>query len=205
MFKIKRFMAFSLDIWLVIILTNCLMSVYYMNPYINKLEKANEAYNEVLNEYQEMTTTEEIDDFLKTMKYKLYDVEHYSIYIHIWYLVFSFLYFVLFAYFTDGATLGKKLMSIKIVNEDGSKVKFNRLLRRMITGGSNFLMGTNLASLASIILIVALKPSKTYLTLYMGIMFLSLIMEVINIIIYIKNKDNKCLNDYISSTKVINV
>lgn len=205
MFKVKRFMAFALDIWLVILLTNCLTSVYYINPYLDDLEKATESYNEVLNDYQSMSTEDEIEEFLNNMKHKLYDVEHASIYIHMWYLIFSFLYFVVFAYFTGGQTLGKKLMSLKIVENDNSKVKFKSLLMRMLTGGSNFLMGTNLASLVSIILIVTLKPSQTYLTIYMGVMTLSLIIEIANITMYIKNKDNRCLNDCISGSKVVNV
>lgn len=205
MFKVKRFLAFALDIWLVILLTNLITSVYYINPYMDDLEDTTKAYNEVLNDYQSMTTEDEIEEFLNNIQDKLYDVEHASIYIHVWYLIFSFLYFVVFAYFTGGQTLGKKLMGLKIVNEDNSKVKFMHLLMRMLTGGSNFLMGTNIACLASIILILTLRPGSTYIAIYMLIMVLSFLMEIANIIIYIKNKDNKCLNDYISASKVINV
>lgn len=205
MFKVKRFLAFAFDIWLVIILTNLITSVYYINPYMDDLEDTTKAYNEVLNDYQSMSTEDEIEEFLNNIQDKLYAVEHASIYIHVWYLVFSFFYFVVFAYFTGGQTLGKKMMGLKIVNEDNSKVKFTRLLMRMVTGGSNFLMGMNITSLASIILILALKPNSTYITIYMSIMVLSFILEIANIIMYIKNKDNKCLNDYISASKVINV
>lgn len=205
MFKVKRFLAFALDIWLVILLTNLITSVYYINPYMDDLEDTTKAYNEVLNDYQNMTTEDEIEEFISNIQDKLYDVEHASIYIHVWYLIFSFLYFVVFAYFTGGQTLGKKLMGLKIVNEDNSKVTFKHLLMRMLTGGSNFLMGTNIACLTSIILILTLKPAPTYVAIYMLIMVLSFLMEIANIIIYIKNKDNKCLNDYISKSKVVNV
>lgn len=205
MFKIKRLMAFCIDLLLVSILTTCITKVDYINPYMNEVEDASKAYNEVLNDYKDLSSEDDIEEFINNFKDKLYDYEHTQIHVNMWYLIFYIGYFVIFAYFIEGQTLGKKLMSIKIVNEDGSKVGIMGLLKRTITNGSSFFMGMNLMALASLILTTSMKPSKEYAILFMSIMVISTIIELVNIIVYIKNKDNKCLNDFISGTKVIRV
>lgn len=205
MFKIKRLMAFCLDLLLVTILTVCITKVDYINPYMNEVEEATKAYNEVLNDYSSLSNEDEIEEFINNIQDKLYDYEHTQIYVNMWYIIFYIGYFVIFAYFTDGQTLGKKLMSIKVVKEDGSKVGLFGLLKRSITNGSSFFMGMNLLNLTSLILTISMKPNRTYVLLFMGAMVICTIMEIANIIIYIKNKDNKCLNDFVSGTKVIRV
>lgn len=205
MFKIKRIIAFCLDLFLVSFLTVCITNVYYINPYHDDVEEATKAYNEVLNDYKNLSSEDEIEEFINNIQDKLYDYEHTQIYVNMWYIIFYVGYFVFFAYFTEGQTLGKKLMSLKIVKEDNSKVNFWGLLKRTITNGSSFFMGMNLIALASLVLTLSLKASRLYVLLYVGIFILSTIIEVANIIIYIKNPNNKCLNDFISHTKVIRV
>lgn len=205
MFKVKRFFAFCIDLFLVTMLTVYLTSVYYVNPYLDDAEDARKAYNEVINDYQYVSTSDDIEEFMNNIQDKLYAYEHTQIYVNMWYLIFYFGYFVIFAYFTGGQTLGKKFMGLKVVKEDNSKVGILGLLKRTITDGSSFFMGMNLIALMSLILTVTLKPSRLYLLIYMGIFIIASIIEIVNVIIYIKNSDNKCLNDYISKTKVIKV
>lgn len=203
MFKIKRLIAFCIDLLIISILTLCITNVDYINPYMNDVEDATKAYNEVLNDYKNLSNEDEIEEFINNIQDKLYDYEHTQIYVNMWYIIFYLGYFVIFAYFTGGQTLGKKLMSIKIVKEDGSKVGIGGLLKRTITNGSSFFMGMNIMALTSLILTISMKPTRTYVLTFMSIMVLSIIIEIANIIVYIKNKDNKCLNDFISGTKVI--
>lgn len=205
MFKVKRFLAFCIDLFLVTMLTVYLTSVYYVNPYLDDVEDARKAYNEVLNDYSHISNEDEIEEFLDNIQDKLYDYEHTQIYVNMWYLIFYIGYFVIFAYFTGGQTLGKKFMGLKIVKEDNSKVGIWGLLKRTITNGSSFFMRMNLIALMSLILTVTLKPSRLYLLIYMGVFIIASIIEIVNVIIYIKNPNNKCLNDYISKTKVIKV
>jgi len=96
-------------------------------------------------------------------------------------------------------------MSIKIVKEDGSKVGMGGLLKRTITNGSSFFMGMNIMAFSSLMLTISMKASRTYVLAFTGLMVLSTIVEIANIIIYIKNRDNKCLNDIVSGTKVVRV
>ncbi len=205
MFKIKRLIAFCIDLFLVSILTICITNVDYINPYMNDVDDATKAYNEVLNDYRSLSNEDEIEEFINNVQDKMYDYEHTQIYVNMWYIIFYFGYFVIFAYFTGGQTLGKKLMSIKIVKEDGSKVGMGGLLKRTITNGSSFFMGMNIMAFSSLMLTISMKASRTYVLAFTGLMVLSTIVEIANIIIYIKNRDNKCLNDIVSGTKVVRV
>ncbi|MCX4366072.1 MAG: RDD family protein [Bacilli bacterium] len=205
MFKIKRLIAFCIDLFLVSILTICITNVDYINPYMNDVDDATKAYNEVLNDYRSLSNEDEIEEFINNIQDKMYDYEHTQIYVNMWYIIFYFGYFVIFAYFTGGQTLGKKLMSIKIVKEDGSKVGMGGLLKRTITNGSSFFMGMNIMAFSSLMLTISMKASRTYVLAFTGLMVLSTIVEIANIIIYIKNRDNKCLNDIVSGTKVVRV
>ncbi len=205
MFKIKRLIAFCIDLFLVSILTICITNVDYINPYMNDVDDATKAYNEVLNDYRSLSNEDEIEEFINNIQDKMYDYEHTQIYVNMWYIIFYFGYFVIFAYFTGGQTLGKKLMSIKIVKEDDSKVGMGGLLKRTITNGSSFFMGMNIMAFSSLMLTISMKASRTYVLAFTGLMVLSTIVEIANIIIYIKNRDNKCLNDIVSGTKVVRV
>ncbi len=205
MFKIKRLIAFCIDLFLVSVLTLCITSVDYINPYMHDVDDATKAYKEVLDDYKSLSNEDEIEEFINNIQDKMYDYEHTQIYVNMWYIIFYISYFVIFAYFTGGQTLGKKLMSIKIVNEDDSKVGIGGLLKRTITNGSSFFMGMNIMALASLILTISMKASRTYVLMFTCLMGLCIILEIANIIVYIKNKDNKCLNDFVSGTKVVRV
>ncbi len=205
MFKVKRFIAFFIDLFLVTVLTVFITNVYYVNPYINDVEDATKAYNEVLNDYSSLTSEDDIEEFLNNIQDKLYAYEHTQIYVHMWYLIFYFGYFVIFAYFTNGQTLGKKLMGLIIVNEDKSKVGIWGLFKRTLTNGSSFFMGMNIVVFMSLILTLTLKASRAYVLIYMSSLVLGTILEIANIIVYIKSEKYKCLNDYVSNTKVIKV
>ena len=92
----------------------------------DSLVKEHDLYKEVLDKYyKDNTLTEnnykklnnQIDgDYNKEYKKVYYQIEKNSILYFVLYLVVVFAYFVGFNYYTNGQTLGKKLMRLKIVD-----------------------------------------------------------------------------------------
>lgn len=110
-----------------------------------KLVKDNETYKVLVDKYykDDKLTSKNYDKLLKELDkdynvdYKkiYYKLDKYSICYNVSYLVVSLLYFVGFNVFTKGATLGKKLFRLRIVNNKNNNENvsvFSYLLRAVM-------------------------------------------------------------------------
>ncbi|MBM6861698.1 RDD family protein, partial [Clostridium saudiense] len=100
-----------------------------------------------------------------------------------------------------GQTLGKRILGIKIVQDDGSDVDIKSLLKREILGVALIEGGIVASSkyFREILLIMGL--SKTYEIL----MVLAMVIPFISIAIMIFSKNSKMIHDFIGGTKVVEV
>ena len=240
----KRFVAYIIDMVLVLLVVNTLSSISFINPNLNK-------YNKYYNEYQKMYVNYQkfINDINKYYKdKKINDIEYnkilkkypnkikyidkyyndnkitkkeynniinkttkdfqnkykkiyyymnkYSIVYNIIYIACLLLYFVLFNIITDGETLGKKIMKLKITSIDDTKVSILKyLIRAIILYNPLFylsmIIGTLLLNINSFYNYALIMSNvKNYL-------FIIVIATAI-----IKN-DNRGLHEMLSKTKVV--
>lgn len=85
----------------------------------------------IISDYNDNKMTEE--EYIVKMNDYYYQIERNSTFIYILDIVICLLYFVLFQGYTDGQTLGKKLMRIKVVSSDPShKCNYKMLFIRSI-------------------------------------------------------------------------
>ena len=140
-------------------------------------------------------------DYSNKMSKQIYKIDYSMLFNNIYYLVFSFLYFVLFAYFTNGQTLGKKLFKLKVVRQDGEKVKLSNLMLRTLLSGSSIFMGVNIIVVIQLLLLM-IPQNQAY---FYAILFSSMISYIIEIIglVLLFSKEHRSLDDIIGSTKVI--
>ncbi|HOB26264.1 MAG TPA: RDD family protein [Bacilli bacterium] len=201
----RRISAFILDMFFITLLTTLICNCSYTNPKMNDYTSAQSEYSEVYqNAISNFTSADPVEtyNFANTIAPAYVSVKKASIYNYIWYLIFFFLYFVIFTYFVGGASLGKKLFNLKIVNEDGSKVTLVNLILRSIIYGSTLFSGITLFMIIDNICLYYL-PNLKYLYISVAITSLSVIVEIIMLIMLIKNKDHRSLDDLIGRTKVI--
>jgi len=207
-FKIRRVLAYIFDV-IAISLISSALSMSPLNPNIEKKESLNIEYTEKVEELNESLSKLDSDEdsekvnelsenFYEYYQNYLYKQTRISLYEGL--ITFSsiVLYFVFFAYFFEGETVGKRLMKIKIVKNDGKRVKIVNLLVR-----AAFLYGVIITALNIIFSYVF--PIKSFLYLYNVLYYISLGIEVTTLIMILKRNDGRGLHDLIAGTKVIDV
>lgn len=199
--KYRRLLAFLLDMFIVVGLALFISSNYKYNPKLYDMEDAYKEF-ESIRPTMEDFNKEKFIEYISDASNKAYNLAKSQVYVYGWYILFYFLYFVVFAYFTEGQTLGKRIMKLKIVKSDGKRVGILNLLLRSITNGTSYFLGTNIYIILNIIGVLILNgiPFLGFLIVSNGIGF---IVEATNIIMYIFRKDDRCLNDIVSKSKVI--
>ncbi len=201
----RRISAFLIDIFLVTFISTIFSSISYVNPFIGNYKVAYDEYREIYKSESESVLTnptiKNVVDYSNKMSKQIYKIDYSMLFNNIYYLVFSFLYFVLFAYFTNGQTLGKKLFKLKVVRQDGEKVKLSNLMLRTFLSGSSIFMGVNIIVIIQLLLLM-IPQNQVY---FYAILFSSMISYVIEIIglVLLFSKEHRSLDDIIGSTKVI--
>lgn len=201
----RRISALLIDIFLVTFVSTIFSSISYVNPFIENYKVAYDEYREIYKSESESVLTnptiKNVVDYSNKMSKQIYKIDYSMLFNNIYYLVFSFLYFVLFAYFTNGQTLGKKLFKLKVVRQDGEKVKLSNLMLRTLLSGSSIFMGVNIIVVIQLLLLM-IPQNQVY---FYAILFSSMISYVIEIIglVLLFSKEHRSLDDIIGSTKVI--
>lgn len=201
----RRISAFLIDVFLVTFVSTVFSSISYVNPFIENYKVAYDEYREIYKSESESVLTnptiKNVVDYSNKMSKQVYKIDYSMLFNNIYYLVFSFLYFVLFAYFTNGQTLGKKLFKLKVVRQDGEKVKLSNLMLRTLLSGSSIFMGVNIIVVIQLLLLL-ISQNQVY---FYAILFSSMISYVIEIIglVLLFSKEHRSLDDIIASTKVI--
>lgn len=108
---------------------------------------------------------------------------------------FILIYFVIYPFFNDGQTFGKKIFKIKIKKEDG-QLSMNDLIIR------NFIVNGLLTLLVSLALIYIL-PSMSYFITISILNFIQFTLVIISAFMIIYRSDKKGLQDIITHTSVV--
>lgn len=156
---------------------------YYKDSKITKKE-----YNKVKENLNEYYT--ELDS---NYSYKLLTYSYIPTIINILCIL---LYFVIIQYYFNGQTLGKKLMSLRVVKNKGDKLNILNYLIRSL------LINEVLINTCSIICLLILSKNN-YIKYSELVYVITYIFEMAVIFTITFDKDNRGLHDYICNTKVI--
>lgn len=186
---LKRLGAFIIDMLLVTIMAS-LLSMPFTDT--KKVEKIESEQNEIVKQFQEQKIT--ADEYLDRYVSVYYNLTRSTGAISLITILLEIIYFVVFQLYNGGQTLGKKLLKIKVVSNDGDLFMNQMIFRSLL---ANFIL-INIIKFA-----LLLFSSKE---IYMG---LSLILESIQyIMIFIsilmitgKNKDS--IHDKLTHTSVV--
>lgn len=193
---LKRIGAYFLDIFFITLLSIAISQISFVNPSVDEYNKYYDKYYEMVEEsatdYNKLYALVESDEFIE-INYKLtyYDVSGSIIYI-----VCMLLYYVGFAYWTKGSTLGKKAFGLKVVDENNNPASIPKLLIRTVIAYGLY---------ANLILVILIRfiPMDTYLSLNTIFSNITNIITIIIFIFIVSRGDNRGLHDIISKTKVV--
>ena len=192
---LKRIIAYLIDYIIITLISSALTYITFINPRYDEYVETSQAYNEILQDYYDREIdANELSERTQDLSYEL----NRSGYVYtIGGIVITFLYFIVFVYFTKGQTLGKKIMGIRIVSNKGKELKMhNYLIRTFILNG----VIMNLLTLIAI----CFKES-TYLTIYTVASNFDMILMIIIFLMILFYKDGRGLHDILAGTKVIDV
>lgn len=162
-----------------------LVDEYYKDEKLSK-----KSYNKLISKLDR--------DYNKSYEKVYYKLEKYNIIYNIIYIIVVFLYFVLFNIITNGATLGKKLLRLRIVNNKDKEEKvsiFSYIIRCI-------LLYQPLSYLTRVVLLKFLGVSDYY-TVNSIIYNIHSYLEFIILTFVIVRLDGRGLHDLISNTRVI--
>lgn len=185
----KRLLAYVIDTIILTLIIGVLSSVVSNKQY----EKASEEYMRLQESYmkQEITITEYQND----IKPIVYDMQKSSVTINTVSVLLSIAYFIVFQYLNRGQTIGKKLMRIKIT-ENNKEPSLKAMVIRTI------IINSILTGILNIILIYLLNKN-TYYTGYQIVSYIELAFAFISALFIIYRKDKLGLHDIIAKTEVI--
>ena len=189
----KRFIAFLIDIIIVTWISATISSASFMNPKYNEYKEYAETYDAAIQNIGDKSLNE-ISTELTDISY---DMERTGYVYTIYDIVIYYLYFAVFAYFTEGATVGKRIMNFKLSTQDEKKPKLTQYFIR-----TTIMYGI----IPSTINLIGLLFNKTiFLKIYSISNILNLAIVIMMIVSIIGNKENIGINDRLAGTKVISI
>lgn len=203
-YRFRRIIACIIDLFLVVLMTSMISNVPSCNPRIDDYNELIEKYNKETTVMLNKISSGEKVQFTKSFKDIVVKTDKSSLFVIIWFLIFSFLYFVLFQYYTGGQTLGKKLFSLQVVSNDG-ELKLSQLFKRTLLVGSSLFNGVIVFLILKVILSLINLSTNAYFVIYFGLTTASIIFEIVFIINYLLNKEGKALDDIFAKTRVVDL
>lgn len=188
----KRLSAYIIDIAIlsiVLFLTNIII------PKSNEIKNLN-ASLDVLNEQylNQEISFEEYSNNYSEINYKL---DRQNISYTIVNIIFVIGYFILLPYFSNGQTIGKKLLKIKVIKQDGNLNIIGLIIRNLIING--------LAYMLIITLLLYTLPAYIYFVTTSILSVIQLVLMIVITMSIIKSNNNLVIHDRLSHTKVVNL
>ena len=188
--KIKRFVAYIIDFFIIYIIA----ALIYSLPVF---ENSYNAYQETTQEYVDYVLnigSGEIDYDTETDY--LYDMSRHAQPLTIINCGLIILYFGVYAYIANGQTIGKKIMKIKVISTDSNKLNPNLFMLREI------ILTNLLPKIASIIALALLSKSNWMIAEnIIGYIQNTITFLIIGFMIF--RDDERGLHDVICKTNVV--
>lgn len=124
---VQRFVAFLLDIFILSSITS-LISYPFLDA--KSIDKLNKNSSEVIEKY---TTGEiDMDTYVDEVKGISYQLSQKQGVVSLVTLFLAVLYFIVYQYYNNGQTIGKKLMKIKVVSSTDKEITMNSFIFRSL-------------------------------------------------------------------------
>lgn len=200
----KRFIAYIFDYLIVFVFLGSLLT----NPFYRVDNNITEEKDKIINNmytkadsFSKKIIKEE--EYVKSIKKSFNQlneinvkVKKQNILTDILMISLVVIYYGIIPFFTNGQTIAKKIMKIKVVKNDGEKATLVQYITRtlLIYGVIN--------TLISIIALYIFKDNQNYILVNLGINGVYYLFMLVDLI-YLAIKKDKSLHDLISKTKVI--
>lgn len=184
----KRIFAYMIDYFIILLVLS------FITANINVGGDITEKVNNLTNEYKNGNIT--IEEYNEEALPLNYELTKRKLPVNVITCVIIIGYYIVFAYFNKGQTLGKKICKIRVVNDKGERASIWNILIRSL-----FIYGI-ITTLYSLISINFLDIESFNYSVSVVSVIESLFI-VISLLMMLYKKDGRGLHDIIAKTKVI--
>ena len=184
----KRIFAYMIDYFIILLVLS------FITANINVGSDITEKVNNLTNEYKNGNIT--IEEYNEEVLPLNYELTKRKLPVNVITCVIIIGYYIVFAYFNKGQTLGKKICKIRVVNDKGERASIWNILIRSL-----FIYGI-ITTLYSLISINFLDIESFNYSVSVVSVIESLFI-VISLLMMLYKKDDRGLHDIIAKTKVI--
>lgn len=184
----KRIFAYMIDYFIILLVLS------FITANINVGSDITEKVNNLTNEYKNGNIT--IAEYNEEVLPLNYELTKRKLPVNVITCVIIIGYYIVFAYFNKGQTLGKKICKIRVVNDKGERASIWNILIRSL-----FIYGI-ITTLYSLISINFLDIESFNYSVSVVSVIESLFI-VISLLMMLYKKDGRGLHDIIAKTKVI--
>ena len=186
----KRLVAYTIDMFIV----GLVISIISYNFDTTRLEKLSDKSIKLMNSFTNGNISS--DKYFFEYADILYKVNKANVNSNLLGLVIYVGYFVLFQFFNGGATIGKKLLKIKVVSQGGGEVSlWQMIVRTSIING--------IVPLALSLILVFTTKGLVFLTLSSVVGLFENIFVIICVFMLLYKSDCLALHDIMSKSVVI--
>jgi len=185
-----RLLAFLIDMIILIVIS----SILTQGLISKKTEKLNDKLQNSITEYTSGEIT--VDDYMTQVQDITYELQKTSFAANLVETLLFIAYFIVFQFLNKGQTLGKKLIKIKVVNEEDDEANIFQMIIRTL------FVDQILINLLLVILVKVLTKS-TYMQVYYIVTAIYYLFILVTCIMMLYRKDKLSLHDIMSRTKVV--
>ena len=188
----KRLLAYFIDF---IIFSFVVTLISIILPVSNKQVELNDRLIEVEEKYIDGDI--KLDEYINEYKEIMPEYDKENMALNICNLVFILGYFIVIPVINDGQTIGKKIVKIKIVKEEGILNTRDMIIRNFIT--------TSLLQLMLSSTLVYLVNKDIYFITSIIVSLLQILLVILTTFMIIYRKDKNGVQDLITKTSVVEV
>mgnify|MGYP001089200352 FL=1 len=195
--KLKRLLAYIIDILIVGFIASAISSIEVINPYYDNYIEAYEKYSKEMDSLNEDNVFDKIKSEEFVLDYQ--NVLKYGVYSSVICITCYILYFGGFQKWNKNQTVGKKLMRLKVVNKNNKDdVRLWQYILRTI-------IVYNLLFNSLSVVVSYMFKGNLFFTTSIITSIIGYVITYVGYIMILFRKDGCGLHDFVSGTKVVEV
>ena len=195
--KLKRLLAYVIDILLVGFIASAISRIEVINPFYDNYIEAYEKYSKELDNLNEDNVFDKIKSEEFVLDYQ--NVLKYGVYSSVISITCYILYFGGFQKWNKNQTVGKKLMRLKVVNKNNKdEVRMWQYILRTIIVYNLLFNSLN-------VVVSYVFKDELFFTISIITSIMSYVITYVGYIMILFRKDGCGLHDLVSGTKVVEV